>query len=203
MVLRLTLAAASLAALAGCAAEAPYASDAEIQAAAFVAEAPPSVTLFTVINNRSGGGAHSGLMVNGTQRVMFDPAGSWYHPRMPERNDVHFGMTDQMIAYYIDYHARETFRVVQQTVPVSPQVAQQVMANAMAYGAVPPAQCTRSISTVLSDVPGFEGLGGTWYPKRLMDDFAELPGVTQVVSTDSDADNNHGVLIQQQTDATN
>jgi hypothetical protein len=202
--MRLILAVACLAALAGCAAEAPYASDAEIQAAAFVAEAPPSVTLFTVINNRSGAGAHSGLMINGNQRVMFDPAGSWYHPRMPERNDVHFGMTDRMIAYYIDYHARETFRVVQQTVPVSPAVAQQVMANAMAYGAVPPAQCTRSISNVLADVPGFEALGGgSLFPKRLMEDFALLPGVKEVVSTDTDADDNHGVLIQQQTEATN
>jgi hypothetical protein len=204
MPVRLIFALAAVATLAGCAAEAPYASDAEVAAAAFVADAPPSVTLFTVINNRSGGGAHSGLMINGDQRVMFDPAGSWYHPNMPERNDVHFGMTDRMIAYYIDYHARETFRVVQQTVPVPPQVAQQVMANAMAYGAVPPAQCTRSISNVLADVPGFEALGGgSLFPKRLMEDFALLPGVTELVTTDADADDNHGVLLQQQAEATN
>ncbi len=204
MSIRLTIAAASIAALAGCAANAPFASEAEVAAAAFVADAPPSVTLFTVINNRSGGGAHSGLMINGSQRVMFDPAGSWYHPRLPERNDVHFGMTDRMIAFYVDYHARETFRVVQQTVPVSPAVAQQVMNNALAYGAVPQAQCSRSISNVLADVPGFEVLGsGSWFPKRLMDDFAQIPGVTQIVTTDEDADDNHGVLLQQQAAATN
>jgi hypothetical protein len=201
--MRAPVAVIALLGLAACAAEAPYASDAEVAAAAFVAEAPPSVTLFTVINNRSGGGAHSGLMINGNQRVMFDPAGSWYHPRLPERNDVHFGVTDRMIAYYVDYHARETFRVVQQTVPVSPAVAQQVMANALAYGAVPPAQCSNSIGNVLDGVPGFESLSGTWFPKRLMDDFAELPGVTQIVTTDEDADDNHGVLLQQQTEATN
>jgi hypothetical protein len=196
---RIALSLTVVAVLSACAEKAPYAPDEAVQAAAFVAEGPPSVTLFTVINNRSGSGAHSGLMINGTQRVMFDPAGSWYHPRLPERNDVHFGVTDRMIAYYVDYHARETFRVVQQTVPVSAAVAQQVMNNALAYGAVPPAQCTHSISTVLADVPGFETLGASWFPKRLMQDFASLPGVVEVVTTDADADDNHGVLLQQQT----
>jgi predicted small lipoprotein YifL len=198
MLRRPVLALALLAALAGCGAKSVYAPDEAVQAAAFVADAPPSVTLFTVINNRSGGGAHSGLMINGSQRVMFDPAGSWYHPNMPERDDVHFGMTDRMIAYYIDYHARETFRVVQQTVPVSPEVAQLVMNNALAYGAVPQAQCANSISNVLSGVPGFESVSGSWFPKRLMNEFATLPGVVEKVTTDADADDNHGVLLQQQ-----
>lgn len=202
MLTRLTLVLATLVALAGCAANAPYASDAEVQAAAFVADVPTSVTLFTVINNRSGGGAHSGLMINASQRVMFDPAGSWYHPNLPERNDVHFGVTDRMIAYYVDYHARETFRVVQQTVPVSPAVAQQIMNNALAYGAVPQAQCAHSISSVLNGVPGFESVGGSWFPKRLMEDFASLPGVVEKVITDADADDNHGVLLQQQVPGT-
>lgn len=196
---RFALALTVVAGLSACAEKAPYAPEEAVRAAAFVAEGPPSVTLFTVINNRSGGGAHSGLMINGSQRVMFDPAGSWYHPNLPERNDVHFGVNDKMIAFYVDYHARETFRVVEQTVQVSPEVAQQVMNNALAYGAVPPAQCTRSLSAVLNGVPGFESLNGTWFPKRLMEQFAELPGVVEKVTTDADADDNHGVLLTQQT----
>lgn len=194
---RIAIALTVMAGLAGCAEKAPFAPDEAVQAATFVAGGPPSVTLFTVINNRSGAGAHSGLLINASQRVMFDPAGSWYHPNLPERNDVHFGMTDRMIAYYIDYHARETFRVIQQTVPVSAVAAEQILSNALAYGAVPPAQCTNSITRVLSDVPGFAALGGTWFPKRLMENFADLPGVVETVTTDADADNNHGVLLQQ------
>ena len=54
---------------------------------------------------------------------MFDPAGSWALPRLAERNDVHFGMTDKMVDFYIDYHARKTFDVIEQTKIVSPQVA--------------------------------------------------------------------------------
>lgn len=179
------------------AAEPKWASDADVQAATFVADAPPSITLFTVINNRSGAGAHSGLLINGSQRVMFDPAGTWQHPNLPERNDVHFGMTDRMIAYYIDYHARVTFRVVEQTLVVSPEVAALVMQRAMAYGAVPKAQCANSISTILGGVPGFESIGNTWFPNKLSAEFAMLPGAASRVITDDDADNNHGVLMVQ------
>lgn len=176
-------------------ANAPYASDAEVSAAHYVHAGPPAITLFTVINNKSGGGAHSGLMINGAERVLFDPAGSWYHPRRPERNDVHYGIDDKMVAYYVDYHARVTYRVVEQTVPVSPEVANMVMARAKAYGAVPKAHCANSISQILNGVPGFENVKGSWFPNKLSESFAQLPGVTSKVITDDDADDNHGVLL--------
>ena len=37
----------------------------------------------------------------------------------------------------------------------------------------------------------------TWYPVTLQQAFADLPGVTTRIITDSDADNNHGVLLVQ------
>lgn len=179
------------------AAEPKWASDAEVQAARFVAGPPTSVTLFTVISNRSNGGAHSGLMINGSERVLFDPAGTWHHPRLPERNDLHYGITDKMIAFYIDYHARITYRVLEQTVPVSPEIAELVIARAKAYGAVPKAHCARSVSAILKDVPGFESIRGTWSPLKVADAFGALPGATSRVITDEDDDSNHGVLLVQ------
>ena len=104
-------------------AEPKWAPDDQVAAARFVAGPPTSITLYTVINNRSQAGAHSGLMINASERILFDPAGTWQHPRIPERNDVHFGITDKMVLFYIDYHARETFRVIEQTLPVTPEVA--------------------------------------------------------------------------------
>lgn len=184
-------------ALSACAADNEFASDAEVAKARFVADAPPSITLFTVISTRNGSGAHSGLLINGSQRVMFDPAGTWQHPNLPERLDLHYGMTDKMIAYYIDYHARETFNVVEQTVLVTPEQAETAIARAQAYGAVMKTQCARSVSTILAGVPGFAGIGGTMSPKRLSADFAALPGATSRVITDDDDDNNHGVLLVQ------
>lgn len=187
--------------LAACgAAEPKWASDERVAQARYVYPGPPAITMFTVISTRDNTGAHAGLMINGSQRVMFDPAGTWQHPRLPERNDVHFGMTPKMVNFYIDYHARETFDVVEQTIIVSPEVAELAMQRAMAYGAVPKAQCTIAISTILRGVPGFEGLPSTWFPRTLMAAFGELPGVTSRRITDTDADNNHGVLLVQAGD---
>lgn len=183
--------------LAGCGAQSVYAPDEAVAAARFVAEGPKTITLYTVVNNKSGSGAHSGLLINASERVLFDPAGTWHHPAIPERNDVHFGITDKMVLFYIDYHARETFRVQEQTVVVSPEVAQMVMARANAYGAVPKAQCANSISSILRGVPGFEDMPSTWFPNKLHDAFGNLPSVTEREIRDEDADSNHGVLLVQ------
>lgn len=196
--LRKSLALVALVVLTACGggtSSAPYAPDSAVQAARYVHDGPSAVTLYTVINNQTGSGAHSGLLINGSERVLFDPAGSFYHPRLPERNDMHHGMSDRMVAFYIDYHARVTYRVVEQTVLVSPQVANLVIARARARGAVAKAQCANSISGILRDVPGFEGLQSSFFPVKLSESFAELPGVTSRVITDDDADDNHGVLL--------
>lgn len=195
--LRAALALLALLTLAGCGAEPVWAPDHEVEAARYVHDGPNTITLFTVINNRSDAGAHSGLMINDSERIMFDPAGTWQHPRIPERNDVHFGITPRIVNFYIDYHARETFRVVEQSVVVSPGVADLVARRVKAYGAAPKAQCARSVSDILRGVPGFESIRSTWYPNRLMEDFGRLPGVTSRIIYDEDADKNHGVLLVQ------
>lgn len=128
---------------------------------------------------------------------MFDPAGTWQHPSVPERNDVHFGITPRIVSFYIDYHARETFNVIEQTVIVSPAVAEMVLQRAMAYGAVDKAHCADSITNVLRGVPGFETIPSTWYPNKLSAAFGQLPSVSRKVITDNDADKNHGVLLVQ------
>lgn len=189
------LALAVLTACGGGSASAPFAPDSAVQAARVANDGPTSITLFTVVNNKTGAGAHSGLLINASERVLFDPAGSFYHPRLPERNDLHYGFNDRMVAFYIDYHARETYRVVEQTVLVSPQVAEMVKARAIQRGAVAKSFCANSISGILSEVPGFENIGSTMFPNKLSDNFARLPGVMTRTITDDDADDNHGVLL--------
>ena len=101
-----------------------------------MAEPPTSITLYTVVNKRiRGRRAFRPSWSTRRERVIFDPAGTWHHPRLPERNDVHFGMTDTAMAFYIDYHARETYDVVEQTIVVSPEVAELVLAKVKADGA--------------------------------------------------------------------
>jgi hypothetical protein len=177
-----------------------FASDAEVAQARYVHDGPPSVTLFTVVGAGGGAGAHSALLINASERVMFDPAGSWHHPSLPERHDVHFGMTPKMVDFYVDYHARVTYDVVEQTVPVSPGVAQLLYQRALANGATPKALCANDLSAVLRGVPGFESIPQTFGPKQIMKAFGALPGATTRVITDDDDNENHGVLIVQMGD---
>lgn len=195
--LRHALCFAALMGLAACGAEPVWAPEEQVQAARFISEEPSSITLYTVVNKSSGSGAHSAILVNASERVIFDPAGTWRHPRLPERNDVHFGMTDKAVAFYIDYHARETYDVIEQKVFVSPDVAERVLAQVKAYGAVPKAMCTNATSSILRSTPGFQSMPSTWYPKKLSTAFGDLPGVSTRVITDDDDDSNHGVLLVQ------
>lgn len=195
--LRLALCLVALLGLAACGAEPVWAPEEQVQAARHVADEPPHITLYTVVTKSSGSGAHSAILVNGSERLIFDPAGTWHHPRLPERNDVHFGMTDKALAFYIDYHARKTYDVIEQRIEVSPEIAALVMRRVKDYGAVPKAMCTQATSSVLRGVPGFEGLPSTWYPKKLSDAFGDLPGVKTRIITDDDDDSNHGVLLVQ------
>ena len=57
----LALCAATL--LGGCAAERVWAPDEAVARAAYRHDGPPRLTLFTMINNRTGAGAHTSLMV--------------------------------------------------------------------------------------------------------------------------------------------
>lgn len=178
-----------------------YASDAEMAApnAHYFAPPPRSITLFTSINGKTGAGAHSSLLINASEQILFDPAGSFTHRLLPERNDVHYGMTPRMVAVYIDYHARdsarENFYVIEQTVTVSPAIAEMIKQKVQANGAVNKAHCANSISSLLRGVPGFENIGVTWFPKRLSKAFDALPGVEKSVITEATADHSHGVVL--------
>lgn len=186
-------------ALAGCGAEPVWAPDEAVTRARYVSGEQPSITLFTVVRKRGNEGAHSGLMIDGSQRVMFDPAGTWHHPWVPERNDLHYGITEQMRKFYIDYHARETYDVIEQKVYVPPAVAEAAIRRAEAYGAVNKAFCGNSVSDILHGLPGFETIPKTFFPNRIMSAFAELPGVVTKLHEDGDPNDHSGVLMIQQS----
>lgn len=183
--------------LAACGAEPVWAPDEAVARARYVSPEEPSITLFTVVRKKGGEGEHSGLMINGSQRVLFDPAGTWRHSLVPERNDLFYGITPRMKAFYIDYHARETYDVIEQRVPVSAEVAELAIRKAEAYGAVNKAFCGNSVSDILRDLPGFETIPRSFFPNKILKNFAKLPGVTEKTHHDGDPDNNHGILLIQ------
>lgn len=187
---------AAMALLSACGADNVWAPDEQVEAVRFKADGPPTITLFTVISNRSGSGAHSGLMVSGSQRVLFDPAGTWHHPYLPERHDVHFGINDAAVDFYIDYHARVTYHVVRQDIVVSPEVAELALRLVQENGPVSKAMCSNSVTNILRKLPGFESIPSTPFPKRPMKAFGALPGVVETVTYDNDPDENGYILAR-------
>ncbi|SMC65468.1 hypothetical protein [Primorskyibacter flagellatus] len=148
-----------------------------VSQARYVHSGPPALTLFTMVNNRTGAGGHSSLMINGSQRVIFDPAGSVRHETVPERNDVLYGITPGVADFYTRAHARATHHVVVQRIVVSPEVAERALQLAISNGSVGQAQCALSVSAILRQLPGFQGVKSTWFPVKLSESFGQVPGV--------------------------
>ncbi|MCG7493411.1 hypothetical protein [Thalassobius sp. Cn5-15] len=176
----LVLAAVAVIGLSGCVVKQdPPVSDEVLAASVYRHDGPPRLTLFTMINNRSGNGAHSALMINGSQRVIFDPAGSFRKGGIVSRDDVVYDVTPGLADVFTRFHARKTHHVVVQELDVSAEAAEQALQLAMARGEVPDAYCARSISTILSQLPGLEGMKTTWFPKPLSAQFDQLDGATR------------------------
>ncbi|WP_193140636.1 MULTISPECIES: hypothetical protein [unclassified Meridianimarinicoccus] len=179
---------AGLVVLGACAQPTPQAGPVEIAQARYVSSAPPSLTLVTSIRNADDSGAHSALIINGPERVVFNPAGSWRHPLAPERGDVHYGFTPGMENWFFNYHARITYRIKAQTLEVPPEVAAQALALVQQVGSVGPARCTLSITGVLRQLPGFEDFPMTWRPRKAERSFDAYPGVVTRLYVDDSPD---------------
>lgn len=160
----------------------------EIRAARYVHDGPPALTLFTMVNNESGAGAHTSLMINASERVVFDPAGSVAFAQVPERADVLYGITPPLARAYASAHARRTFRVIVQRIEVSPEVAEAALRLAQAAGPVSQAFCTQSTSQILRQLPGFETIRPSFFPNTLRRQFGALPGVRESVLREDDED---------------
>ncbi|MEL6640483.1 MAG: hypothetical protein AAFP98_04075 [Pseudomonadota bacterium] len=164
-------------ALAACSAEYVWAPDDVVKAATYRNPGASVLRLYTVRNSGSDNGAHTALMIDASERVLFDPAGSFKAQGVPERNDVLHGFSPVAETAYRSFHARSDFYIAWQTVAVPPAVAEQALVLAKANGAVPKANCTRATSSILKQLPGFESLRTTWFPNNLQDAFANIPGV--------------------------
>lgn len=176
-------------AAAGCSGQAVWAPDDMVARARYRHPGPPMLTLYTVKNSASQNGAHTALLINADERVIFDPAGTFGHESIPERNDVVFGVTPRVEEFYTSYHARASYYVIKLHKEVTPEIADLAYRKALVSGPVAKANCTRVTSTMLRDIPGFESLRTTWFPDNLMEQFVALPGVTSEFHYEDDDDN--------------
>lgn len=163
----------------------------EIAQSRYVASTPPSITLLSMVDAKSGRSAHSALLINGSEQVLYDPAGTFQHPDLPRRGDIHYGVTPRYLDYYERYHARFSHFVHAQEVQVSRETADQVLANAVAEGRTPKMLCAGSVTGALRTVPPFTGVRTTLFPEGVRKDFAGVPGVRDRYVRESDSGQNN------------
>ncbi|WP_298935375.1 hypothetical protein [uncultured Ruegeria sp.] len=176
--------------VAGCAgSKRPQADQAEVIARSYRDPGPSTLTLYTMINTRTGSGAHTSLMIGGSERVIFDPAGSFRADVVPVVDDVLYGITPAVEQAYRSSHARETHYARIQTIQVTPQQAEIALQLAKQSGPVAGAYCANSTASILKQVPGFEQIDVTFFPVKLSEQFGQIPGVvTEEYRENDDAD---------------
>ncbi len=175
-------------ALAACGKDHVFAPDDVIARVFYRDPGPAKLTLFTMKNTGSDNGAHTGLMINASQRVIFDPAGSFSQPSIPERNDVLFGITPRVEQFYLSYHSRITYYTLIQEAVVPDEVAEKALQLALVTGPVSKSACTISTSGLLRQLPGFEFIHSTLFPDNLSKQFTNYPGVTSREYRENDSD---------------
>ena len=176
---------------AGCAGNSGTALPAEISAAAAHLPAPASVSLITMVNDRTEFGEHSALLINGSQQIIYDPAGSFRHSQLPRRDDVVYGITPRYADYYNSYHARFGYYVKVQTLEISREQADAMIAAAQAKGHVPKLFCATAISDVLNDFPQFADIPVTVFPGAIMKRVARIEAVDTTIIREDDIGQNY------------
>lgn len=163
-------------AVAGCA-ESIMDSPEKVAAARYVSDEAPYVALVSMVNVSNDKGAHSAILVNGSQVALYDPAGTFAYETVPERNDVLYGITPRMKEAYEWYHARESTYVVEQKLNVSRDFADAVIARMEAEGPSPKLHCGIHAGRVLQSFERFAHVPSSYYPGDLMRAFGAIEGV--------------------------
>lgn len=173
--------------LAGCAGKGVWAPDEAVARVRYRAPGPPLVTLYTCLNNDTRAGAHTGVLINADERVLFDPAGSFTTPGLVERNDLYYGVNDALEAEYTAFQGSGGYHLIKLTCELSPEEAARAFAAARVEGPVARTQCTRAAAHVLKAVPRFAHLRSSLFPDNLMRQFAAEPGIrAELVYLDDD-----------------
>lgn len=176
--MRLFLVLLSIAILVSGCAERVYAPDEAVAAARYQSSEAPYISLMTMVNRANNKGAHSAIIANGSQVALYDPAGTFRHESVPERNDVFYGITPRMKEVYEWYHARDTTYVVEQRLSVSREFADEMIARMEAQGPSPKLFCGINTAEILSSFDTFAHVPRSYYPSELMDAFGRVEGVT-------------------------
>lgn len=161
-----------------------------IEASRYVSPEAPYVALLTMVDRDSGQGAHSALLVNGSQRVLYDPAGTFKTEVTTENADVIYGITPLALQAYEFFHARETTSFLEQKISVSRAEADAMIARMERQGPSPKFMCAINTAEILRDFDRFAHMPRSMQPTRLMKAFDAMPGVERREVFDDDVGQN-------------
>ncbi len=202
-VIRLFLVLTVLGLLAACTGSTDLPPADQVAKRSFVSGQPSSVTLVTMKATRNGRGEHSALLIDGSERVLYDPAGSFSLPKyVHEHRDVHYGVTDEVMEIYNYYHARKTHFVEMLELPVSREMADLLISRADAEGPQPKMYCARAVGRVLKPVGPFGDVPITFFPEPVHEAFAKIPGVKRTEIREGDVGQNLSFIPKDKPQAT-
>ncbi len=158
----------------------------------YISEEQPYVELLTMVNESGDFGEHSGIVINASQTVLYDPAGSFrYEAELARSRDIHYGMSPRMVDYYKRYHARFGYYVVAQRVYLSAEEAEALFRKANEIGTTGQLRCGLSASQTLNSISRFANIPSTYWPGKIMEAMAEVPGVETSYTRESDVGQNY------------
>ena len=161
-----------------------------VAAVRYKSDEAPYVELVTMVKKSTGKGAHSALIINASERVIFDPAGTFQHEELAEVEDVHHGATDRLVSYYQRYHARFSHFVHVQRVYLDPPTAERLLLRARSNGAVGKMFCSNETAEVMKSIPQFAFFRTSMFPENLRVDMAKVSNVEDsYVYEDDDGQN--------------
>ena len=117
---------------------------------------------------------HSGLIIYAPDdRVLYDPAGFWRHPDATRRADVTRGLNPELEVSYLTRSSMllsaDHWRLHLWEVDVADEVANLAVELVLARPPYAFGACGYGVSSLLADLPGFEGLPDTFSRDRIME----------------------------------
>lgn len=156
----------------------------------FVSGEAPSLTIVNMKNVGSDASEHTGLLINGSEQVLYDAAGNFRHPRAPRTGDVHYGITPTIFQAYKSFHARSDYYLTIQTLPLTLAQADALIARAQVQGPTRQMFCANSTASVLQVLPAFADINRTMFPSAIERYFDRYPGVSTTTFYESDLGKN-------------
>ena len=94
---------------------------------AYVHDGSPRIYSYPMVNNERGAGAHSALVINASQRIIFDPAGTIKNDVFIEQDEVLYGATPSVLEFCTRARASKTHHVVIQDLDVTPEITERAL----------------------------------------------------------------------------